>query len=574
VKVNEVFVHLDHIEEVIGTLHVIREATATVIRHPSGLDMVQVCYVLEEACSNPELVMREHLKKHDCSTGVAFEFRCSNRLSLLESGKLNRVDINFSGADSVISQTFDSPEELSNSVRALWISTLCLSVVGDDDNFFTLGGTSLDLVRLLSMIETRFGKRPSLALLYRDPTFSNLLKIVAGEVTPLDLRREMDQAQLDIQRLRGANKKRLVLSPVKRILITGSTGYFGRCLVQEAVRTNPAARIFCAVRGKTLDLAEQRFEELFRSAYQSVDQRSLRLLYLENWNCLSDCDEEFDQIIHGAADKNVFATIADLWGSNVHPLVPLLGRLARGGILQFCSTFPSLMQSGDGVRTFSSRRSSTGYEESKMLAEELLQVSAARNIVTAPTEASQRPALPSTAQSQGCDERDPINAIVYRLPLLLPDLRWPIWNRSDFLARVIAASVAIQKCPVIVTDVDIPWMPARLAARTMLESDGVGRAGVAELPLNVKWTSWNQMMAVLAELSGLALCDWDRWIDALSSDAALQSQARVLEALSKVYLLSVDGQGRQKHSDAQSLGDSLSSGYHWILQTDSGGPND
>jgi len=78
-----------------------------------------------------------------------------------------------------------SAVELTESVRATWASVLRRPTVGDDDDFFRLGGDSLAAVSICSRLEELLGVRPTLRMLIDHPRLADytgrVTTLVAGE---------------------------------------------------------------------------------------------------------------------------------------------------------------------------------------------------------------------------------------------------------------------------------------------------------------------------------------------------------------------------------------------------------
>ena len=71
-------------------------------------------------------------------------------------------------------------DPLEARLIALWEDILGVSPVGVEDDFFALGGHSLDAVRLVQQIERLFDQRLPLSILHTDPTVENLARSAPG----------------------------------------------------------------------------------------------------------------------------------------------------------------------------------------------------------------------------------------------------------------------------------------------------------------------------------------------------------------------------------------------------------
>jgi thioesterase domain-containing protein/acyl carrier protein len=77
---------------------------------------------------------------------------------------------------------------IEQRVAAIWCSIFELSVIDIDANFFELGGHSLLAARMLARIEGEFGRRITLASLFRAPTIQGLSRALATESRHYDFR--------------------------------------------------------------------------------------------------------------------------------------------------------------------------------------------------------------------------------------------------------------------------------------------------------------------------------------------------------------------------------------------------
>jgi len=66
-----------------------------------------------------------------------------------------------------------------SDVAALWCEVLGCEAVGIQDDFFALGGTSLTLVRLFSLLERRYPGTVRVAQLFARPTVAGQALLVA-----------------------------------------------------------------------------------------------------------------------------------------------------------------------------------------------------------------------------------------------------------------------------------------------------------------------------------------------------------------------------------------------------------
>ncbi|MBN9324688.1 MAG: hypothetical protein J0H24_22775, partial [Delftia acidovorans] len=74
-------------------------------------------------------------------------------------------------------QAYEPPEGgVAATIAALWAQVLGVERIGASDNFFDLGGHSLQLIRVHGLLESRLGRELSLVDLFKHPTVSALAR--------------------------------------------------------------------------------------------------------------------------------------------------------------------------------------------------------------------------------------------------------------------------------------------------------------------------------------------------------------------------------------------------------------
>ncbi len=82
-------------------------------------------------------------------------------------------------------KTSDLPtDEVESAVADIWSRTFGIDSIGVHDNFFEIGGHSLLAARIVSRVERRFGKRLSIAAIFRAPTIAQLAATIRGAAAP------------------------------------------------------------------------------------------------------------------------------------------------------------------------------------------------------------------------------------------------------------------------------------------------------------------------------------------------------------------------------------------------------
>ncbi|WP_257453431.1 non-ribosomal peptide synthetase [Archangium lipolyticum] len=175
VKVRGFRVELGEVEAMMRRCKGIKDAVVAV-RGATGGD-ASLCgyYVAEEDRAGPQLeeALRAGLAAALPDYMVPSHFVQLPTLPLNASGKVDRRAL---PAPQAVATGGDRPayaapsDRIEQAVAAAWARALGTERIGLDDNFFDLGGTSLGLVRLQSLLREALGREVPVATLFRFPT--------------------------------------------------------------------------------------------------------------------------------------------------------------------------------------------------------------------------------------------------------------------------------------------------------------------------------------------------------------------------------------------------------------------
>ena len=77
---------------------------------------------------------------------------------------------------------------MNGALLTMWTELLGVDDIGEDDNFFDLGGHSLIAIRLMARIHRELEVRLQLATLFDAPTVSALADLIRAEKPDLEAR--------------------------------------------------------------------------------------------------------------------------------------------------------------------------------------------------------------------------------------------------------------------------------------------------------------------------------------------------------------------------------------------------
>lgn len=166
-----------------------------------------------------------------------------------------------------LSKPPDGTKDTRSTLASIWATILASPVASykDEDNFFSLGGTSLQASLLISQIRRVFGSEVSLLTLYDNPTLAALTSIIQDRQSGQfeTVRNESDVWVADTK---TADHIPCPVGPVidwtldteGRIFFTGATGFVGAFMLVDLLRMPHVRQVGCLVRAKDATIGLQR----------------------------------------------------------------------------------------------------------------------------------------------------------------------------------------------------------------------------------------------------------------------------------------------------------------------------
>jgi amino acid adenylation domain-containing protein len=183
VKIRGQRVEVAEVETALLELDVTREAVVMAREGPRG-DPCLVAYIVPARDPAPDAsIFRNSLANQFPDFMIPSTFVFVDHFPLLPFGKVNRralpaPDWARSDADG----SYAAPrDELENQLTRIWEDVLGIQPVGITDNFFSLGGHSLLVGRLLAEIEKKTKKKLPMASLFQAPTIEKLAAVLRQE---------------------------------------------------------------------------------------------------------------------------------------------------------------------------------------------------------------------------------------------------------------------------------------------------------------------------------------------------------------------------------------------------------
>ncbi|MBB2910627.1 nonribosomal peptide synthetase MxcG [Streptosporangium becharense] len=397
--------------------------------------------------------LRAHLAGRLPAAVVPGAYVYADRLPRTASGKVDR---------SLLRETAGpAPEpagDLTGTVLAVWAEVLGVTGLSPGDDFFALGGQSLQTIQVVNRLAAHLGRDVPATLVFRHPTAAELALALGGG-TPGASGTGTWRADAELPRdvhPRRTGRAGRAGTPGD-VLLTGATGFVGRRLLAELLATTDA-RIVCPVR----DPGRLPRHRRVRAVPADLAE--------PGW---TGALPPVDVIYHNAAEVSVTRAYSSLRAVNVTATVDLL-RL--GVSFHYVSTLAvapagavvaeEFVAAHDGLRD--------GYRRSKWVCEQLVRQALERGLPAA----------------------------VYRLGRVVGGP-----NPNDLLRRILRAGALAGAGPKL--DVAEPWTPVDYAARAIAGLSASGATGVFNLaPLPPV-----RLDEVIADVLGLPVVPLPEWVD-------------------------------------------------------------
>ncbi|QSQ26365.1 myxochelin non-ribosomal peptide synthetase MxcG [Pyxidicoccus parkwayensis] len=412
--------------------------------------------------------LRQHVQSALPAPMVPGAFVRLERLPRTSTGKIDRAELRrMSTTEEPLSLSADA-SGLEQMVLRIWSQVLGVSGVSARDDFFDLGGQSLQSIQVANRLSVELGREVPVATVFRHPTAAALARALeqgtdaASEAGGLTAAMISD-AELPEDVVPMLTPVRASTARLRQVVLTGATGFVGAHLLSQLLRQTEA-RVVCLVRARDEAQAMQRLRESLTSQRLSTAGLTERVLALPSdltqpWLGLGEARfhglaSECDAIFHNAAVVSVVREYGSLQAVNVRGTRELLRMAAavQPKPFHYVSTLavapPANLRPDvpeDFVPAHSGLRD--GYQQSKWVAERLVQQAGARGL--------------------------PVS--VYRLGRVVGAPDTGLVNPQDLVWRILLAGIPVGALPQL--DVGEVWTPVDYVARALVHLSGVAQAG-------------------------------------------------------------------------------------------------
>ncbi|PHM31198.1 non-ribosomal peptide synthetase [Xenorhabdus innexi] len=421
------------------------------------------------------------------------------------------------------------------AVYRIWSNILNHSEISLDDNFFQIGGSSLQAAHLVIELARQLNQHFLVQTLYEVPNLRQLAKIISQGNTPPILDEEVKEwlhdGQLpeDIRPLPEAPQDWANLASPS-IFLTGVTGFLGAFFLRELLTFKKIKgnikNIICLVRAKDDETAYQRIESTlskyglwepsFSGRIQAISgdlsQNKLGL----NDNLYNELANTCDVVFHLAANVNYIHPYRIQRASNIDSTVNILRFATQGKAkaVHYASTIavfgpvgllnakPRVYESDSLIPYIEGLKYDIGYAQSKWVVEQLM----------------------LQARKLG------IPVSVYRPGFIMGDSVRGVGNPNDFVARLIMGCIAIGACPKL----PLQWkefVPVDYVSAALLniaaDKQNLGQIYHLVPPEREQSVGVDHFFQLLEECHGSPLqsLPYSEWLTKLTSDPHLHNNA-------------------------------------------------
>ena len=404
--------------------------------------------------------LRSYLKQQLPAYMLPAAFVFLDKLPLTANGKVNRKAL---PAPDLARPALDvaflaARNPLEQSLTELWSKILEIHQIGVHDSFFDLGGDSLRVMQLFTLLKSQYGKEVSFTNFFDRPTIDYLAKQLQSSegpciptanerITLQKLRQEIDLDDLNADLVPTSPESAPACwTKPQSVLLTGATGFIGISLLSELLQRSEAT-IYCLVRAQSLTQAYQKLRHAAQRYLPGVTfpysrvvpligdlARPLLGLSPEQFHKIAEIT---DVIYHSAANVNLLYPLSSLKAVNVIGTKSILKLAAHRKLkpVHFVSTldvFEPLAATGVDVIYESDDIDqgdaiTGGYAQSKWVAEKLV----------------------TSAAAQGTP------VCIYRLGMVTGHSHTGIGNPEDLLNRLIKSLIQIGMSPDLDLQIDM-----------------------------------------------------------------------------------------------------------------------
>lgn len=442
------------IESVILSLGLARDV-AVVVPNGSGEQKTLTAFmVAADGIANVDIqTLRQQLVEFLPAPMLPTRVEYLAQLPQSAAGKVDRkalAALSATKATDAVDSDHTAEEQL---VIRTWQQVLGIPQINLSDDFFLLGGQSLQTIQVANRLSAALQRDIPVTLLFEHPTVQQLAAALNEQSAP-KIPQVQDGVDADLARFQAElppiqNRQNKSWEDYRAILLTGASGFVGAQLLYQLLQTSDA-QIICLIRAENRAQAFAKIAKALTKQKLVVDELENRIDVV-----LADLEQpelglvketylqlaaQCDAIFHNAANTSVMRDYKSLRAANVFSTQTLLQLAAINGVpFHLISTIAVAPPAGLPEEFVPWHKGlQDGYQQSKWASERGAQM----------------------ALELGY----PVS--VYRLARVVGDVHSGAVNDKDLVWNIAAASVRNKAFPLL--PIEEPWTPVDLVARAII----------------------------------------------------------------------------------------------------------
>ncbi len=183
VKLRGFRIELGEIEAQLELHPEVRQCVVTLQKFDSGDRLVAHIVPVHPGHSPSADELRDALQKQLPAYMIPAAFTVLANMPLTANGKVDRKALAVPLTETLAADSYEAPQgEMETEIAFIWAELLQVARVGRRDNFFSLGGHSLLVLRLIQKVNKRFEVDLRVAEFFQDPTIPGMLKALRAQI--------------------------------------------------------------------------------------------------------------------------------------------------------------------------------------------------------------------------------------------------------------------------------------------------------------------------------------------------------------------------------------------------------
>ncbi|MFD2177247.1 non-ribosomal peptide synthetase [Veronia pacifica] len=506
IKISGYRIEPGEIEHALLSLPDVADAAITVSISPDSQQAVIAAHLVSDPL--PDLTaLRQLLAEQLPAPMLPSALRGYETLPVNASGKVDKKAL-------LESLELDKPTEQEDQqfspfeikVAGIWRDVLGIDHIGRFDDFFLIGGQSLQSIQVASRLSSLLARTVPVSVIFDHPRFQDLCAALISNQTAasVDMSATLtEDVKAAAQRL-PAQIQPCISHDANTVMLTGATGFVGSQLLNQLL-LQTSATIICPVRAANSEGGLSRVRQALQA--QGLDMSQLHRVevlatdlaspYLGlDESAYQQLAQRLDGIIHNAAVTSVMRDYQSLKSANVDATEAMLQLASIRGIpfshVSTIAVAPSDQGSVPEDFVACHQGLKDGYQQSKWVAEALVEEASARGL--------------------------PVN--VYRLARVTGDRHQGYINANDLVWSIIRAGLNNKVLPDI--QVHEPWTPVDIISEFMVRHSlcqpGEGVFNLTpERSVGIQQV-FNWLSALSFDFRSVSIGEWCQILDTEGSD--------------------------------------------------------